>query len=67
MRRITICIRDETSDAKAVELVKNVINIGRISGEAYCYVSTWVDKYVVCSDKTRAGNDTFHVYREEGE
>ena len=66
MRRLTIVIRDDTPDDVAMRRVTNVIDQGRISrgGKAYCFCTSWTDGIVVCSDVTRAGNDTFHVYRE---
>ena len=70
-RRMTINIDDGLPDEVAVDMVLRVIHMGRISGDGttYCYASTCAlsdgSEGVIVANRTRAGNDTFSVYRKE--
>ncbi len=63
-RRMTITIADGIDDSEALEAVRSVVGLGRISGEGgdtYCYLSFLHTGVAVYSWRTRAGNDAFRV------
>ena len=66
-RRININIHGDIDDEKVLYMVLAVVLGGRISnnGEQYSYATTFHGGYVVVTDITKAGHDTFHVYRQE--
>lgn len=66
MSRIIINIADDISQIEALEYVKAVMSLGRISNneESYCFCSRFTDKTLVLADKKKA--DIFHVRREVG-
>jgi hypothetical protein len=67
VRRININIRDGISDELALGMVRWVVAEGRISnsGLQYCYLTAFPRGHVVVSDITKAGHDSFTVYKED--
>ena len=68
-RRMTITIADGIDDAEALEAVRSVVGLGRISGveeDTYCYLSFLHTGVAVYAWKTRAGNDAFRVAIDRG-
>lgn len=63
--RIIISIRINEPEAKALQYVQKVMNMGKISGnnDTYCYITTFNDGTVVSSRKTKTGH-RFVVARE---
>jgi len=64
MNRIIINYSDEISAGDAVKCVKDVIEMGRISGDCFCYVTnfkTTGDDIIVLSSMTETGTDSFRV------
>ncbi len=65
-RRMNINIYDDIPDKRALELVTRVVQEGRISNDdkQYCLLIQF-GKETVVTDLTRAGHDTFYVYKEK--
>lgn len=68
-KRISITVKDDIDLFDAVERVGAVIHRGRISGKSFCYHTEYLDGecldgIVVSANTTKAGNDTFTVYRK---
>ena len=70
-RKMNITIGDGIADDDALAMVLRVVVTGRISGNGttYCYHTVYESsdgtQVDVCSDRTRAGNDTFNLYVKE--
>lgn len=65
MSRIIINIADDISQIEALEYVKAVMSLGRISKneESYCFCSRFTDNTLVLADKKKA--DIFYVRKEK--
>lgn len=67
-RRININIHSsDISDQEAVDVVGQVIALGRFADEddSYCRIAVnHQTGFVICAKRTRAGHDTFHLYRQ---
>ena len=69
-RRFNIKADESVNDADAVRAVLYVVEGGRISGhpveDTYCYHTRFNNNGVhVSASRTKAGHDTFWVYRED--
>jgi hypothetical protein len=57
MEKLIIENRSDLSMEEALDKVKHVVNVGRISetskGKQYCFVITWPDGIYVCADKNK--------------
>lgn len=65
-RRITITVDDEVNDFGAIRRCMEVVDKGYLSknGTAYCLCTVFNSGVVVLADKTRTGNLSFKVYKE---
>jgi hypothetical protein len=74
MRRLNITVEGEISDIVALRMVLAVIAEGRVShstgglgdgpADGYCYATTFQGGGFVYATRTRAGNDSFRVWKE---
>ncbi len=65
-RRIIINIEDDTSDVRAVALVAQIIDAGRVSETGnrkhYCHASRTAGGTVIYASKRNDMTDTFTIY-----
>lgn len=61
MSDILIHKSDEISDYDALLHIQEVIKDGRVSGESYCRVTTFVDGFIVYAEKKKS--DIFTVVK----
>jgi hypothetical protein len=63
MRRIIINIDESISDEKAIEMVRTVVRLGKISNEVddpqYCYFTTFKEPIALSCSKTKSGTMSF--------
>lgn len=66
--RINITVKDNISISDALTYVHAVVIQGKISndGKNYCWATGFKDGVFVYARKTKAGNDSFLVYKEKG-
>ena len=62
--KIIINIQDDISQMDALEYVKSVMSLGRVSGDgnSYCYCSKFYDGTLVLADKKKS--DIFYIRKE---
>lgn len=65
-------IRNYTNleDIEVIELVKKVIELGRISetkrGKQYCFHTVMSNNIHIIAERNKSGSDVFILYKEEG-
>lgn len=66
MNRIIINNKTSLSDMEALDMIKQIIAIGRVSndGKQYCYGTTF-ENHMVVTDHVD-GRDTFHICEKNG-
>ena len=61
MSKIIVKNYSKLNDMDALYYVNSVMNMGRISGECYCFVTTYESGIRVLADRTKTGTDVFRV------
>jgi hypothetical protein len=65
MSKIIIKIDDEVDEIRAMEMIRKVIGMGRVSetkyGATFCFVTSFKDRSHVYCDRTKTGTDTIRV------
>ena len=66
MRKLIINYEDDISTDTAINLVKSVIEMGRISKQekCFCSLSLFKNKLMVLADISAKGTDTFKIVKE---
>ena len=60
MSKIIVKNYSKLNDMDALYYVNSVMNMGRISGECYCFVTTY-EMVRVFADRTKTGADVFRI------
>ncbi len=66
MSKIIVDNRSNLPDKDALMRVMHVVCGGRVSGDSYCFVTTWMDGIAVSARRNKA-SDTFVIWSQSDE